>query len=183
MQRSITSKPDQASSRRGFTIVELLIVIVIIAILTAITIVAYNGIQGRAQQAKIQNDLTELEQAILAARIQTGETVWQITGGPGITGDACAQYASGTDIAAIPKSDSCWTKNADALSKISIASGINVRNLLDPWQRPYWIYENEGRLTPTDCHKDYISNLRMPHVLWGQDDLNLRDVPNSLQGC
>ncbi len=33
---------------RGFTIVELLIVIVIIAILAAITIVAYNGIQNRA---------------------------------------------------------------------------------------------------------------------------------------
>lgn len=33
---------------RGFTIVELLIVIVVIAILAAITIVAYNGIQQRA---------------------------------------------------------------------------------------------------------------------------------------
>ena len=33
---------------RGFTIVELLIVIVIIAILAAITIVAYNGIQQLA---------------------------------------------------------------------------------------------------------------------------------------
>jgi prepilin-type N-terminal cleavage/methylation domain-containing protein len=34
---------------KGFTIVELLIVIVIIAILAAITIVAYNGIQARAR--------------------------------------------------------------------------------------------------------------------------------------
>ena len=33
---------------KGFTIVELLIVIVVIAILAAITIVAYNGIQNRA---------------------------------------------------------------------------------------------------------------------------------------
>ena len=37
--------------RRGFTIVELLIVIVVIAILAAITIVAYNGIQQRAHNA------------------------------------------------------------------------------------------------------------------------------------
>lgn len=35
-------------SVRGFTIVELLIVIVVIAILAAITIVAYNGVQKRA---------------------------------------------------------------------------------------------------------------------------------------
>lgn len=40
------------SNRKGFTIVELLIVIVIIAILAAITIVAYNGIQERAEASK-----------------------------------------------------------------------------------------------------------------------------------
>jgi prepilin-type N-terminal cleavage/methylation domain-containing protein len=37
----------------GFTIVELLIVIVVIGILAAITIVAYNGAQARAEKAKI----------------------------------------------------------------------------------------------------------------------------------
>jgi prepilin-type N-terminal cleavage/methylation domain-containing protein len=36
------------SSERGFTIVELLIVVVVIAILAAITIVSYNGITNRA---------------------------------------------------------------------------------------------------------------------------------------
>jgi prepilin-type N-terminal cleavage/methylation domain-containing protein len=45
-------------NRRGFTIVELLIVIVVIGILAAITIVAYNGIQQRAIATTLKADLT-----------------------------------------------------------------------------------------------------------------------------
>ena len=44
--------------QRGFTIVELLIVIVVIGILAAVTIVAYNGIQNRAQQATFISDFS-----------------------------------------------------------------------------------------------------------------------------
>ncbi|MDB5180010.1 MAG: hypothetical protein JWN12_642 [Candidatus Saccharibacteria bacterium] len=42
---------------RGFTIVELLIVIVVIGILAAITIIAFNGVTGRATQSQIAADL------------------------------------------------------------------------------------------------------------------------------
>lgn len=41
----------------GFTIVELLIVIVVIGILAAVTVVTYRGIQNRANDAAVQSDL------------------------------------------------------------------------------------------------------------------------------
>lgn len=48
------------SQKSGFTIVELLIVIVVIGILAAITITAYNGIQNRTRDASVQADLAHL---------------------------------------------------------------------------------------------------------------------------
>lgn len=42
-------------SKRGFTLVELLIVIVVIAILAAISIVAYNGVQNRGKASAAQS--------------------------------------------------------------------------------------------------------------------------------
>lgn len=47
-------------NKQGFTIVELLIVIVVIAILAAITIVAYNGVTARAKTSKAQTDASSI---------------------------------------------------------------------------------------------------------------------------
>lgn len=48
----------KTSNKNGFTIVELLIVIVVIGILAAITLVAYSGISSRANLASAQSDLS-----------------------------------------------------------------------------------------------------------------------------
>ncbi len=56
----------------GFTIVELLIVIVVIGILAAITIVAYNGIQNRANDTAIQSDLQNISKKLELYKADNG---------------------------------------------------------------------------------------------------------------
>lgn len=51
--------------KSGFTIVELLIVIVVIGILAAITLVAYNGIRQRATETSIKSDLASAHKKIM----------------------------------------------------------------------------------------------------------------------
>lgn len=53
------SQHSDRQKHYGFTIVELLIVVVVIAILAAITIVAYNGIQNRAKQSAAQSTASQ----------------------------------------------------------------------------------------------------------------------------
>lgn len=50
---------------KGFTIVELLIVVVVIAILAAITIVAFNGVQARARDARRGADTASIKKALM----------------------------------------------------------------------------------------------------------------------
>jgi prepilin-type N-terminal cleavage/methylation domain-containing protein len=58
----------------GFTIVELLIVVVVIAILAAITIVSYNGITARANESAVKSELSQNAKTISNAANIAGGT-------------------------------------------------------------------------------------------------------------
>ena len=66
------SRLRQGSSRRGFTIVELLIVVVVIAILAAITLVAYNGITANAKESALKADLNTTAKKVGITQAETG---------------------------------------------------------------------------------------------------------------
>lgn len=67
------------SSGKGFTIVELLIVIVVIAILATITVVAFNGINSKARDAVRAQDMTTIKKALLAYDAVHGGVVRTVT--------------------------------------------------------------------------------------------------------
>lgn len=83
-------------SKSGFTIVELLIVIVVIAILAAISFVAYTGIQDRAYNAKVISGSEQYQKVFLAYKAVHGAY-------PSTGGCLGANYPNNT----------CWAGNAD----------------------------------------------------------------------
>lgn len=60
------------SKHPGFTIVELLIVIVIIAILAALTIVAFNGMQQRARASEVAASTSQTKKKLEVYKIENG---------------------------------------------------------------------------------------------------------------
>lgn len=78
---------------RGFTIVELLIVIVVIAILAAITIVAYNGVQQRARNSSRVSAVETIQKALELYKTATGS--YPVTSAFGGASTMCTGIASG----------------------------------------------------------------------------------------
>lgn len=60
------------SRQDGFTIIELLIVIVVIGILAAIVIVAYNGVQDRARASSVKSDLASAKKTLMLYKVDHG---------------------------------------------------------------------------------------------------------------
>ena len=84
-----------AQKYKGFTIVELLIVVVVIAILAAITIVAYNGIQNRAKVVAVQAEVSQASTKIdIYAATNDGQYP-NALGDAGVTNTDSLQYTGG----------------------------------------------------------------------------------------
>ena len=78
----------------AFTIVELLIVIVIIAILAAITIISYVGIQNRAKASAAQTLLSQTVSKVKLYAVDHSDTYPSSLSDAGITNTDGLQYSS-----------------------------------------------------------------------------------------
>ena len=100
-------------NKGGFTIVELLIVIVVIGILAAITIVAYNGIQQKSKNTALINAASQTLKSIQAYVAQEGAY-------PALNGYACTTTSSGC----IEMSGTARTANATFDTNIAKVSSL-----------------------------------------------------------
>ena len=76
-------RPDMAVGDRGFTLVEVLIVIVIVGILATVTVFAVRGITDRGQAASCASDARTVVQAADVYLGQNGVDTVPATGLPG----------------------------------------------------------------------------------------------------
>ena len=172
---TIRSMQTTYVNKHGFTIVELLIVIVVVAILAAISIAAYTNVSNRAHDSTVQSDLRNFSQKLDVYRAEYGKypanltqlnaamTGFSVTTGSYDTSYYTFTYVLAIDrqvyaIAAKSKSGTIWFRSSDdsGIANISSTYSPFVRGLIgmsDPPSEPS--YGDYGYRLNTDTWRDW----------------------------
>jgi type II secretion system protein G len=114
-------------NQRGFTLIELMIVVAIIGILTAIAFPLYANIQARARVAKAQADARTLASAVVVYSAHTGQLPTGLDNLSVTVLDPQTQSKAGPFVSPIPVPPNGWdtsygyVDNGDGTFKISAA--------------------------------------------------------------
>ncbi len=123
---------------RGFTIVELLIVIVVIAVLATLGLVTFNGVRTRAQAGAIVSDIKAMEKAFMLYKQASGTSTWPSDQSDEWKGSHDGNNPKIKDIIAYNTTFAQFLKSNPNISSISTS---------DSWQ-----YDNDGdSYSPTGC--------------------------------
>ena len=150
-------------NKSGFTIVELLIVIVVIAILAAVTIVAYNGVQQRARDSARYTIAKSIIKALELYKADNGSYPPHTA----TTSAACATHTNGYSYS--DATDATWMKplvDGGYLKQVPLPPGNDCTSYisyLHPSASSYGcttrttsyyvllVYGVEGSSTPSDA--------------------------------
>lgn len=142
-------------SRNGFTIVELLIVVVVISILAAITIVSYAGVQNRARAVAITSGIRNIEDSFrLLAVNENRSTWWPDTSFTGANNPTINEIIAASNL------------------KLSLQAAPTI-----PGLSVNWVYDNDGDVRdPTDC----AASVADVGSGWNGALLSISNVPDAI---
>lgn len=173
MWAKINTSSLKRDNRHGFTIVELLIVIVVIGILAAIVIVAYNGVQGRASDTQRVAAINSIRKALELYRTDNGVYPTAINSGTSSAGNVYP--GGGWEVSQITSSS--WLDRLVPYMRTVPLDPINTDSIHYFY---YYFYANNpamcGASTP-NCYVlgvaklDSMNGLQIPGVDTGGADM------------
>ena len=150
----ITINGFRLHKKEGFTIVELLIVIVVIAILAAISIVAYNGIQARATFTKQVAEVDRIGKAIQLWTAENGKSMGQ--SGSGYNGEGYGNINVATGAYPSPSLENLLRQSG----YLSGPLDVNSSYMLTPctsWTETKWVVLTIMNPTPPTTVSQQLS--------------------------
>lgn len=132
---------------QGFTIVELLIVIVVIGILALLVITTYSGIQQKARNSKRQTDLQSLQTQLEAFFSQNGyyPSLTDLNTGTSATTNAKSTWIT-TNMPSLDQNATVDPSNPNQSHQFASAPAAKVYS--------YQVYQSDGT---TSCETDHTT--------------------------
>lgn len=168
--------------QKGFTIVELLIVIVVIGILAAITIVAFNGVQDRAKTAAVQSSASQAIKKVLLYSAQNADQYPTTLADAGVVEGANGVTYQFTSDNTVSPHTSCVTATSGTISYyVSGVAGSLKQGICSGHNLLVWNKTQALSTTPvpaasvdTSVYRTSIASMRLST---GQVGIELRDSP------
>ncbi|MBL8159972.1 type II secretion system protein GspG [Candidatus Saccharibacteria bacterium] len=160
MKRS--SSPLASAASKGFSITELILVIVVLAIIGVIASSTYNSSAQRSRIQKANADMTQLKRVMLNYKDRKGEL-------PPV-GDA---WNGDTNPPSAPE----WERTIDALKTEGLVN--NEAPTRDPWGTPYGYDDNDCLSGASDYVSSDIYSSGPDRLAYTSDDIWM----NISRGC
>ena len=107
------------NTKKGFTLVELLVVIAILAILASVAVVGYTAFINKAEKSKAETELAQLESAVNANLMVNEDTVICDVTAPDVAGTHITKVYVDGDDAKIYVVKTTVTKSGDTFTKVA----------------------------------------------------------------